>query len=289
MVDAGAPLNIYFDPFFWDNQTLILPVWLWIILILCVVGFISLILMVVIWFVMRPVAGYGEVGDASTAKGSPTQTFSIWKNRSFIIERLWYYGNILSYADPVAKMQAWFHNSEKATGMAANKPVMITRDGFDGTVDFIAEMAVCAVTPVFNEAVGTELIPITDENGNPVYRDGRQVMREEVRVDPDGKPYMITSFASFRDRIPMLKKMFPDVVEIDIYQNYDLAEIYRYTPQNHDSLKFGSDNVATAMKRARAMVTEVPGIIDRFGLVIICGVLGFASLGALWYVLPIGR
>ena len=87
----------------------------------------------------------------------------------------------------------------------------------------------------------------------------------------------------------MLEKVFPDTIPIDIYKNYDLAEIYRYTPQNHDSLKFGSDMVASAMKRAKAMVREVPGIIDRFGLVIIVGVLGFGSLGALWYVLPLGK
>ena len=87
----------------------------------------------------------------------------------------------------------------------------------------------------------------------------------------------------------MLEKLYPEHIEIDIYKNYDLAEIYRYTPQNHDSLKFGSDMVASAMKRAKEKVKEVPGIIDRFGLVIICGVLGFASLGALWYVLPLGH
>ena len=283
MVDVGALApDIFFDPFFWDNQTAILPVWLWIILALMAVIFVGLVFMIIIYFVMRPVAGYGQVGDASTAKGSPTQTFSIWKNRSFVIESLWYYGNVLSYADPLMKMQAWFHNSEKATGVSAGKPMMITRDGFDGTVDFIAEMAVCEVTPVFNGLFGTELKTIERP-------DGTTVEKEEIRLDPDGKPYMITSFGSFRDRIPMLEKVFPDTIPIDIYKNYDLAEIYRYTPQNHDSLKFGSDMVASAMKRAKAMVREVPGIIDRFGLIIIVGVLGFGSLGALWYVLPLGK
>jgi hypothetical protein len=292
MVDvvAGIDPNLFFDPIFWDNQSLLFPVWLWLILVLAFVGFIALVCMVYIWFIMRPVAGYGAVGDAATAKGSPTQVFSIWKNRSFVIESMWYYCNLLTYGNPLTKMQMWFHNSEKAVGVAANKPVMITRDGFNGTIDFIAEMAICAIPPRFNRDWGFELVPRVDIEGKQLIDDnGQPMFTERERRDNDGIPYILTSFSTIRNRMPVLEKLYPDGINIPIYQPYDVSEIYRWTPQNEDSLKFGGTVIEDAKEWAAEDEKEKPGLLDRFGLVIICGIIGIGSLGGLWYVLPLGH
>ena len=284
------PPNIFFDPALWDNQTLIFPVWLWIMLVLLCVGFVIFIGAIYVWFVMRPVAGYGSVGDASTAKGSPTQVFSIWKNRSFVIEAMWYYGNLLAYGNPLTKMQMWFHNSEKATGVSAGKPVMITRDGFDGTVDFIAEMAVCEIAPRFNKDWGTELVNKYDIDGNKVVdANGNEVFVEQERKDEYGQPYILTKFSHIRQRMPLLEKLYPDGVEIPIYQQYDLSKIYRFTPQDQDSLKYGGDIVEEAKEWAKEDDKEKPGILDKYGLIVICGLAGLASIGIMWYILPLGR
>ena len=291
MVDVvpELPPDIFYSPTFWDYQLLI-PIYMWLILILMFVGFVLAVAMLYIWFVMRPVAGYGSVGDAATAQGSPTQVLSIWKNRSFVIECLFYYGNILAYGNPLAKMQMWFHNSEKATGVSANKPVMITRDGFDGTVDFIAEMAVCEIPVIFNNQWGFELVQKTDVEGNPILDEtGKQVVIERERKDEKGEPYMLTTFSDIRKRLPLLEKLYPDGIPIPIYQQYDLSKIYRFTPQDQDSLKFGGDLVEEAKEWAREDTDEKPGFMDKYGLVIICAVIGFGSLGFLWYVLPIGK
>jgi len=291
MVDVvQLPPDMFFDPFFWDNQTLLFPAWLWIILIMMFVGFVVFIAMIYVWFIMRPVAGYGSVGDASTAKGSPTQVFSIWKNRSFVIECMWYYGNLLTYGNPLSKMQMWFHNSEKATGVSAGKPVMITRDGFDGTVDFIAEMAVCEIPPMFNKDWGFELVPKTDINGvHLVDENGQPRYVEQERKDEYGVSYILTTFSDIRRRMPILEKLYPDGIPIPIYQPYDLSKIYRFTPQDQDSLKFGGDIVEEAKEWAVDDDKEKPGLFDKYGLIIICGLLGLASVGLLWYILPLGR
>ena len=266
----SLPPDMFFDPVLWDNQSLFLPVWLWIILILFVIGFIALVLMVIIWFIMRPVAGYGAVGDASTAKGSPTQVFSIWKNRSFVIEAMWYYGNMLTYGNPLNKMQMWFHNSEKATGVSAGKPMMITRDGFGGTVDFIAEMAMCEIPKLWNQKWG-------------LNEDGSE------RKDEDDISFLITRFTDIHYRIKLLETEFPEGIPIPIYKPYDLSEVYRYTPQDEDSLKFGGVVVEDAKEWATEDEKEGPGFIDKFGLIIICGLVGLASIGIMWYILPLGR
>ena len=62
------PPDIFYNPQLFD-YTVGLPVWMWIILILVFVGVVSLCIMVYVWLVMKPVAGYGKVKDASTAKG----------------------------------------------------------------------------------------------------------------------------------------------------------------------------------------------------------------------------
>lgn len=291
MADSiNLPPNMFFDPFFWDNQSLLLPVWLWIILAMVFIGFVACVAMIYIWFVMRPVSGYGAVGDASTAKGSPTQVFSIWKNRSFIIESMWYYGNLLAYGNPLAKMQMWFHNSEKATGISANKPVMITRDGFDGTVDFIAEMAMCEVAPRFNREWGTEMVPRKDIDGKILLDDRGEILyKEQERKDENGDPYMLIRFSDIRRRMPLLEKLYPDGVEIPIYQQYDLAKIYQYTPQEQDSLKFGGDIVEEAKEWVREDEQSTPGILDKFALLGVCALIGIASIGILWYILPLGK
>ena len=286
MVDILPP-DIFYDPTFWDYQLLI-PVYMWIALIILFVGFVVIVAMIYIWFVMRPVAGYGSVGDAATAKGSPTQVFSIWKNRSFVIESMFYYGNLLAYGNPLNKMQMWFHNSEKATGISAGKPVMITRDGFDGTVDFIAEMAVCAIPVMFNEQWGFELVQKNDLDGIPILNEnGQPVMYERERKDENGQPYMLTTFSDVRKRLPILEKLWPLGIPIDIYKQYDLAEIYRFTPQDQDSLKFGGDLVEEAKEWAREDTDEKPGFFDKYGLVIICAIIGMGTLGFIWYVFPI--
>ena len=288
MVDVGGlDPTLFYDPTFWDAQ-LIVPVYVWIFIILLFIGFVSAVAIVYIWFVMRPVAGYGSVGDASTAKGSPTQTFSIWKNRSFVIECMWYYGNVLAYANPLSQMQMWFHNSEKATGVSGGKPVMIVRDGFDGTADFIAEMAVCEIPRRFNADWGFELVPMLDPEGKQmVDTEGRPLFREQERRDKDGKPYLLSSFHDIRYRMPLLEKLYPDGPEIDIYKPYDLAEIYRFTPQDQDSLKHGGDIVEEAKEWAKDEDTPQPGLLDKYGLVVICALVGLASTGIVWYIFPV--
>jgi len=304
MVDVvvNTDPTLFYMPYLFDYN-LVIPVWLWIILIMIFLGFVAAVAMFYIWYVFRPVAGYGSVGDTATAKGSPTQVFSIWKNRSFVIECMWYYGNMLAYANPLKQMQIWFHNSEKATGTSANKPVMVVRDGFDGTVDFVAEMAMCEIPKRFNEDWGFELVPaldvdgksltepIIDSEGNPVYDVNglpvtRPVMREVERKDENGVPYMLSTFSDIRHRMPLLEKLYPDV-EIDIYKPYDLAEVYRYTPKNQDSLKYGADIVEEAKEWAKEDDKGAPGLIDKYGLVMVCAIVGFFSTGMVWYIFPL--
>lgn len=284
---VSLPPNMFWDPGLWD-YTLLLPIWAWIILIMLFLGFVIFVAMIYVWYIMRAASQYGAVGDSATAKGSPTQVFSIWKNRSFVIECLWYYGNMLTYGNPLAKMQMWFHNSEKATGVSANKPVMITRDGFDGTIDFVAEMAVCEIAPAFNAQWGFELVPRENIDGTPIIgADGQPSMVERERKDDNGEPYIMTKFTDIRKRMPILEKLYPKGIEIPIYQPYDLSKIYQYTPQNQDSLKFGGDIVEEAREWAQDDEKDKPGLFDKFGLIIICGLVGIASIGILWYILPI--
>ena len=286
VVSVTDPTLFYMPSLF--DYNLIIPVWLWIILIMIFLGFVAAVAMVYVWYVLRPVAGYGSVGDTTTAKGSPTQVFSIWKNRSFVIECMWYYGNMLAYANPLKQMQIWFHNSEKATGTSANKSVMVVRDGFDGTVDFIAEMAMCEIPKRFNADWGFELVPAVDVDGNPVIgEDGKQMMREVERKDDKGESYLLTKFSHIRQRMPLLEKLYPDGVEIPIYKPYDLSEVYRYTPKSQDSLKYGADIVEEAKEWAREDDKDAPGLIDKYGLVILCALVGFFSTGFVWYIFPI--
>ena len=305
MVDVVVQTDptLFYMPSLFDYN-LIIPVWLWIILGMMFLGFIAAVAAFYVWYVLRPVAGYGSVGDTTTAKGSPTQVFSIWKNRSFVIECMWYYGNILAYANPLKQMQIWFHNSEKATGTSASKSVMIVRDGFDGTVDFVSEIAMCEIPKRFNADWGFELVPavdvdgnpmsetVTDEYGNPVMKDGvpvtRQLMREVERRDTDGLPYLLSTFSDIRKRMPLLEKLYPDGVDIPIYKPYDLSEVYRYTPKSQDSLKYGADIVEEAKEWAREDDRAAPGLIDRYGLILLCAVIGFFSTGFVWYIFPLG-
>jgi hypothetical protein len=305
MVDVVVQTDptLFYMPSLFDYN-LIIPVWLWIILIMLFLGFVAAVAAFYVWYVLRPVAGYGSVGDTATAKGSPTQVFSIWKNRSFVIECMWYYGNMLAYANPLKQMQIWFHNSEKATGTSAGKSVMVVRDGFDGTVDFLAEMAMCEIPKRFNADWGFELVPAVDVDGNPMFEpvideygnpvmgtDGvpekRQLMREVERRDVDGIPYILSTFSDIRKRMPLLEKLYPDV-EIDIYKPYDLSEVYRYTPKNQDSLKYGADIVEEAKEWAKEDDKGAPGLIDRYGLIVLCAMIGLATTGAVWYIFPLG-
>ena len=291
MVDVGSlSPELFYNPQFFDNTTLILPIWMWIIMVLAFIGFIGFILMFYVWFVMKPVSGFGKVGDAATAKGSPTQVFSIWKNRSFVIESMWYYGNILAYGNPIEKMQMWFHNSEKATGVSANKPVMITRDGFDGTIDFIAEMAVCEIPRIFNRDWGMELVQKLDINKQPVIgEDGQPVMVERERKDANGEPYLMTTFADIRKRLKLLDKLYPNGVPIDIYKRYDLAEIYRFTPQGQDSLEFGGVLVDDAREWLRDENKDKPGFFARNALIILCLLVGIVTTAIVFVQFPVAK
>lgn len=287
MVDVvSLPPDIFYQPEFLD-YTIIMPIWAWIILIMVFIGFVGAIAMIYIWFIMKPVAGYGEVGDAATAKGSPTQTFSIWKNRSFVIESMWYYGNILAYGNPLNKMQMWFHNSEKATGLSASKPVMITRDGFDGTVDFIAEMAVCEIPRIFNKDWGFELVPKTDINGLPIVEDGKPVMIERERKDQNGELYILSTFADIRKRMKILEKLYPSGIPVPIYQLYDLAKVYQFTPQGQDSLGFGGDLVEEAKEWLDNSDKEKPGWFERNSLLVICVLVGIVTTSIIYMVFPV--
>ena len=257
-------------------------------MVVCFVGGIVIIMMVYVSFVMKPVSGFGKVGDAATAKGSPTQVFSVWKNRSFVIESMWYYGNILAYGNPLEKMQMWFHNSEKATGISANKPVMITRDGFDGTVDFVAEMAVCEVPRIFNEDWGFEVVPRVDINNQPMKdENGEIIMKSQERKDADGNPYILASFADIRKRFRVLEKLYPDGVPIPIYQLYDLAKIYQFTPQGQDSLEFGGILVDDAREWLLDSDKEKPGFFSKNALLIICLMVGIVTTAIIFVQFPV--
>jgi hypothetical protein len=304
MVDVvvNTDPTLFYMPYLFDYN-LIIPVWLWIIIAMIFIGFVAAVAGFYVWYVLRPVAGYGSVGDTVTAKGSPTQVFSIWKNRSFVIECMWYYGNMLAYSNPLKQMQIWFHNSEKATGTSASKSVMVVRDGFDGTVDFVSEMAMCEIPKRFNADWWFELVPAVDVDGKPMFEpvtdsdgntvmdtDGvpvtRQMMREVERKDADGKPYILSTFSDIRKRMPILEKLYPDV-EIDIYKPYDLSEVYRYTPKSQDSLKYGADIVEEAKEWAHDDDKGAPGLIDKYGLIILCAMIGLGSTGIVWYIFPL--
>ncbi len=286
MVDVFPPEYFYMPEFF--DMNLIVPVWLWILLGMIFIGFIAMIGMLYIWFIMRPVAGYGSVGDASTAKGSPTQVYSIWKNRSFCVESLWYYGNILAYGDPFSKMQMWFHNSEKATGVAAGKPVMITRDGYDGTVDLIAEMAMCEIPKIFNRDWGFERVQQTDIDGNPAFdQSGLPIMVERERKDQNNEPYILASFADIRKRMKLLEKLYPDGIRIPIYKRYDLSEVYVYTPQGQDSLELGGVLIDDAHELVRDEDEEKPGWFEKNSLLIIVVMVGIISTAFIFMAFPV--
>lgn len=290
MVDVLPPEYFYMPDFF--DMNLIIPLWAWIIIGMIFVGFIAAIVMLYIVLIMKPVAGFGKVGDAALAKGSPTQVFSIWKNRSFVIESLWYYGNVLAYGDVVKKMQMWFHNSEKATGLSAGKPVMITRDGYDGTVDFIAEMAVCEIPKIFNRDYGFEQrqkrgfdaatnswVLATDDDGNPI-------METVERKDNNGNPISISSFADIRRMMPLLVKLYPSI-PIPIYQLYDLAVIYQFTPQGQDSLEFGGITMDDAKEWLISEDKPPKSWFEKNALLLICVLMGIIGVAFVYMAFPI--
>jgi len=281
------PPDVFYNEIL-DAQ-LLMPIWAWIILVLVFVGFVSVLIMVYVWFVMKPVSGFGKVGDAATAKGSPTQVFSIWKNRSFVIESMWYYGNILAYGNPLDKMQMWIHNSEKATGVSAKKPVMITRDGFDSTVDFIAEMAVCEIPRIFNEDWGFELVQKTDIKGRVVLdpETDRPIMITRERKDQNGDPYLLSTFADIRKRLALLIKLYPLGIPIPIYQLYDLAKIYQFTPQGQDSLGFGGVLVDDAREWLLENNKEPSSWFAKNAILMICLLVGIVSSALVFVEFPV--
>jgi hypothetical protein len=285
MVDVyDIPPGMAFDPNFMDMNILGAPLWLYLMLAIVFAGFVMIVAIIIYWFIMRPVASAGSVGDTATAKGSPTQVYSIWKNRSFVIDRMWYYGNILAYSNPLNQMQMWIHNSEKATGVAAGKPLMITRDGFNVVVDLIAEMAMCEIPEMFHRDFGYEIVQDVDLDGKPIVdTDGEPVMIKRERLDKNGNPVALTTFAAIYRMLPFLEKHYPAGVPIPIYQPYDLSKVYRYTPQNEDSLKLGVDLVEEAKEWARDEEGKEPGFFDKYGLVIILGGVGLLSLLACAY------
>lgn len=291
MVDVLPP-DFFYAPGSFDYN-LLMPVWAWIILAMVFFGFLVLIGMAYVFLIMRPISGFGKVGDASTAKGSPTQVFSIWKNRSFVIEALWYYGNILAYANPLKKMQMWFHNSEKATGLSAGKPVMITRDGYDGTVDFIAEMAVCEIPKIFNRDWGTELrqkrvfepstkkwVLVVDDHNEPI-------LETVERKDDEGNPYIISSFSDIRHRMKLVEQLYPDGIPIPIYQPYDLAKIYQYTPQGQDSLEFGGVTIDDAKEWLINEDKPPKSWFEKNALLLLCVVIGIIGVAFVFMAFPI--
>ena len=290
MVDVLPP-EYFYMPWLFDYN-LLMPIWAWIIIGMLFVGFIMVVAMAYVFLIMQPVAGYGKVGESSLAKGSPTQVLSIWKNRSFVIESLWYYGNILAYGDPIKKPQMWFHNSEKATGLSAGKPVMITRDGYDGTVDFIAEMGVCALPLMFNQDYGFEQkqkhvldkdtgtwIPQYDERGDPV-------MESVERKDANGNSVAITSFADIRRLMPILIKLYPKV-PIPIYKLYDLAEIYQFTPRGQDSLEFGGITIDDAKEWITNDDKPPKSWFEKNSLLLLCVIIGIIGVAFVFMAFPI--
>ncbi len=290
------PPNLFYDPVFFDNTILVLPLWVWIILGLCFIGFVAIICMIYIYMIMRPCSGYGKVGgklgDNSMAKGAPTQVFSIWKNRNFAIEALWYYGNILSYGNPLKHMQMWLHSSEKATGVAAGMPVMITRDNFSGTVDLIAEMAMVEIPRIYNRDYGFEKILRRDSSGViETDMDGNPIYDFVEKVGSDGKPVRLTSFSDIWNHLGELEKLYPSGVPVRIYSLHDLSEINQYTPQNEDSLKFGFKIVDDAKHDMTTPGEKKPagimGFITKNGLLIMCLLFGLISTCLVWVIFPV--
>jgi len=290
MVNVLPPEYFYMPEFF--DMNLLMPIWAWIILGMVFVGFIAAVAMLYVVLIMKPVAGFGKVGESALAKGSPTQVFSIWKNRSFVIESLWYYGNILAYGDPIKKMQMWFHNSEKATGLSAGKPVMITRDGYDGTVDFIAEMAVCEIPKLFNRDHGFEqkqkraFDPTTNTWILCVNEDGSPIMEMVERKDKNGNSMAITSFADIRRLMPTLVKLYP-MIPIPIYQLYDLAIIYQFTPQGQDSLEFGGITMDDAKEWLVSEDKPPKSWFEKNALLLMCVVMGIIAVAFVYMAFPI--
>jgi hypothetical protein len=290
MVDVLPPEFFYMPEFF--DMNLLMPLWAWILLGMIFVGFVAAVAMLYIVLIMKPVAGFGKVGESSLAKGSPTQVFSIWKNRSFVIESLWYYGNILAYGDPIKKMQMWFHNSEKATGLSAGKPVMITRDGYDGTVDFIAEMAVCEIPKIFNRDYGfeqrqkREFDPQSNKWVLSVDADGNAIMETVERKDDNGKPISISSFADIRRLMPTLVKLYP-LIPIPIYQLYDLAIIYQFTPQGQDSLEFGGITMDDAKEWLISEDKPPKSWFEKNALLLMCVLMGIMGVAFVYMAFPI--
>ena len=283
MVDVPPiidPTVFWVDWRFWDNTSLVLPVWMWIAIALVFIGFVSVVGIAYVWFVMRPVAGYNSAGTKQDVpKGAWTQVFSIWKNRSFVIESLLYYGNVLAYPDCLTRMQMWLHTSERAAGLSAEKPVFVCRDGFSGTADFVAEMAVCEIAKTFNEDYGWEWVPKVGPDGaietydevdewGTVIATKQVMIRQEVKDDA-GNSVCIPDFTGFRYRIPFLQKAYP-VVRIPIYKPYDLSEIYTFTPKGEDALKFGSVIVDDARRWQRKDEGEQPGWLAKNQVFIAC-------------------
>jgi hypothetical protein len=240
---------------------------------------------------MKPANGYGKAQDTEGAKGAPTQVFSIWKNRSFVIESLWYYGNVL-WSGTLQKAQMWYHVSEKAVGRAAGLPVVICRDGYDCTVDLIAEMAVVFGAERFNRnPLVTDKVPVQmldektgvqkfDKDGNPQYYlndKGEQILVE--RTDNDGVPYRITSNSDFNRRRKIMESMYPKGIDIPTYVLYDPAAIYRYTPKYRDSLLFGQTIVDDAFEMMQERNPNPPSFLAQNAVFLLCLLAGIVMVG----------
>ena len=69
-----------------------------------------------------------------------------------------------------------------------------------------------------------------------------------------------------------------------MYKLYDLSEVYQWTPQDEDALKFGADLVEEAKIWAKEEDKKELGLMDKYGFFIICAIIGFGSSGLCAYV-----
>jgi hypothetical protein len=114
-------------------------------------------------------------------------------------------------------------------------------------------------------------------------------MKEQERKDAQGESYLIATFADVRKRLKLLEKLYPDGVCIPIYQLYDLAKIYQFTPQGQDSLEFGGVLVDDAREWLLDNDKEPQGWLSRNSLLVLCLLVGIVTTAIVFAEFPLHK
>jgi hypothetical protein len=151
-------------------------------------------------------------------------------------------------------------------------------------------MAVCEIPRIFNQDWGFELVPRTDINGNEVLDElGQPIMKEQERKDPNGDSYLMATFSDIRKRLKLLEKLYPDGVRIPIYQLYDLAKVYQFTPQGQDSLEFGGVLIDDAREWLLDNDKEPEGWFSKNSLLLLCLLVGIVTTAIVFVQFPVAK